>query len=258
MSERLRAVLGSVVFLFVAPGVVAGVIPGAISGWQFGPALLGLEPLRWIGGLLLTLGNIIVGLPILPLNALFTIIAIRWTVDSIAPLVRKQELLFWAVAAGLVVLFTPTDHLAEYGSLGLIFGIFGWLVRNVATVENGARKKVQYAIFAFLAFIGVQQWGPMGFGFSVPQFCVMTFCTAITCVALFYFRSVTYPGFAKAGRPVVWLTKFMGRNTLEIYVVHLLLFKLVILCLYPHNFLKTGLFVSHADWSTPAVVQHDK
>jgi protein-S-isoprenylcysteine O-methyltransferase Ste14 len=56
MSERLRAIIGSIVFLFVAPGIVAGVIPGTISGWQFGPALIRLEPLRWIGGLLLVLG----------------------------------------------------------------------------------------------------------------------------------------------------------------------------------------------------------
>ena len=30
-DERLEAIVGSIVFLFVAPGIVAGVIPWAIS-----------------------------------------------------------------------------------------------------------------------------------------------------------------------------------------------------------------------------------
>ena len=32
--SRLRAALGSVVFLFVAPGVMAGVVPWLITGWD--------------------------------------------------------------------------------------------------------------------------------------------------------------------------------------------------------------------------------
>ena len=59
MSERIKAVIGSIVFLFVAPGIVAGVIPWAISGYRMEPALLGVEPLRWLGALLLALGAVL-------------------------------------------------------------------------------------------------------------------------------------------------------------------------------------------------------
>lgn len=59
MSDRIRAVLGSVVFLVVAPGIIAGFVPWAISGWRFTQPLLGIEPLRWIGGLLLALGGVL-------------------------------------------------------------------------------------------------------------------------------------------------------------------------------------------------------
>ena len=58
-GERVKAIAGSIVFLFVAPGIVAGVIPWAISGYRMQPALLGLEPLRWLGGLLLALGAVL-------------------------------------------------------------------------------------------------------------------------------------------------------------------------------------------------------
>ena len=59
MSERIKAVIGSIVFLFVAPGIVAGVIPWAISGYRMEPALLGFEPFRWIGAVLLALGGVL-------------------------------------------------------------------------------------------------------------------------------------------------------------------------------------------------------
>lgn len=59
MNARLKAVIGSVVFLFVAPGIIAGAIPGALSGYRFAPALLGVEPIRWVGGLLLLLGAVL-------------------------------------------------------------------------------------------------------------------------------------------------------------------------------------------------------
>ena len=59
MSERIRAIIGSIVFLFVAPGIVAGVIPWWISGYRIAPALLGFEPFRWIGMLLLILGAVL-------------------------------------------------------------------------------------------------------------------------------------------------------------------------------------------------------
>jgi len=57
--NRLGPILGSIVFLFVAPGIVAGVIPWAISQYCMDAPLLGFEPLRWIGGLLLLLGAVL-------------------------------------------------------------------------------------------------------------------------------------------------------------------------------------------------------
>jgi protein-S-isoprenylcysteine O-methyltransferase Ste14 len=62
MREAVRKwvspVSGSVIFLFAAPGIVAGAIPWWISGWRMQPAFLGFEPLRWPGLLLLALGAV--------------------------------------------------------------------------------------------------------------------------------------------------------------------------------------------------------
>ena len=59
MNERLKAIAGSVVFLFVAPGIVAGVIPWSISLYVQQPPLFGVEPVRWLGVLLLALGAVL-------------------------------------------------------------------------------------------------------------------------------------------------------------------------------------------------------
>ncbi|RYE11043.1 MAG: isoprenylcysteine carboxylmethyltransferase family protein [Hyphomicrobiales bacterium] len=52
----MRAVAGSAVFLVFVPGIIAGAIPAVISGYRLEPALLGFEPFRWLGILLLIVG----------------------------------------------------------------------------------------------------------------------------------------------------------------------------------------------------------
>jgi protein-S-isoprenylcysteine O-methyltransferase Ste14 len=59
MRPRL-AILGSFVFLVVAPGFVAGVVPFWLTHWRFQPPLLGLRFLRLIGAALIVFGGAIV------------------------------------------------------------------------------------------------------------------------------------------------------------------------------------------------------
>lgn len=58
--RRSSAILGTFVFLFVAPGVVAGLVPWWITHWKFQPALLNLRPVRWLGAILLLAGVAVV------------------------------------------------------------------------------------------------------------------------------------------------------------------------------------------------------
>jgi protein-S-isoprenylcysteine O-methyltransferase Ste14 len=50
---RARSVLGTIVFLVVAPGAVAGLVPYLLNHWRPGSPLLGLEALRWLGLMLM-------------------------------------------------------------------------------------------------------------------------------------------------------------------------------------------------------------
>ena len=58
--RRVSAVVGSVFFLLLAPGTVAGVVPWWISGWRIRVPLLHFSPFRWLGVLL-----IVAGIPVL-------------------------------------------------------------------------------------------------------------------------------------------------------------------------------------------------
>jgi protein-S-isoprenylcysteine O-methyltransferase Ste14 len=50
-AAAARAWIGTIVFLFLAPGIVAGLIPWLISGWRWydwGPAAWVVVPIAWI------------------------------------------------------------------------------------------------------------------------------------------------------------------------------------------------------------------
>jgi len=58
--HRALALAGSAIFLVIAPGTIAGLVPFWLSRWQVGPPLLGLAPLRALGVVL-----VVAGLPVL-------------------------------------------------------------------------------------------------------------------------------------------------------------------------------------------------
>jgi protein-S-isoprenylcysteine O-methyltransferase Ste14 len=58
-SRRIMPVIGTIVFLFVAPGVFGVLIPFYVTQWQFAAPLLGLEPLRWLGWAVVLLGAVL-------------------------------------------------------------------------------------------------------------------------------------------------------------------------------------------------------
>ena len=58
MASRGGSILGSLAFLVIAPGTVAGLMPYWISGWEAHSPLLGLEWTRIVGLGLLVLGSL--------------------------------------------------------------------------------------------------------------------------------------------------------------------------------------------------------
>jgi protein-S-isoprenylcysteine O-methyltransferase Ste14 len=56
VNAKLGPIIGSIVFFGVAPGVVAGWVPYALTGWRLEEPLLGLWGGRPLGGILAAIG----------------------------------------------------------------------------------------------------------------------------------------------------------------------------------------------------------
>jgi len=54
-----RAAIGAIIFLCIAPGTIAGLIPWLITYWRPAPPMFGLEALRWIGAGLIVGGLVL-------------------------------------------------------------------------------------------------------------------------------------------------------------------------------------------------------
>ena len=60
MAGRIKAALGSLAFLVLAPGGVAGLMPWLITAWRPLPPGDGLGALRWLGLILIAAGLVVV------------------------------------------------------------------------------------------------------------------------------------------------------------------------------------------------------
>lgn len=197
-------------------------------------------PPRLLGGAMLLLAvNPMVGMALLPLNALFTIIFIRLMIDALAKrcFLNLEALL----ASGIVLAFMilPTAVVTEYGTAALITALFGYIMRHRPVIGKGGgvtgALPYGYAFFTWLIFVGSQQFL---FGFSWPYMVMMAAGTALTILVLLHFRAAQFPDItAKLPRIAVALFHLGGRRTLEIYVIHLVLFKFMAAWLYPDVFM---------------------
>ena len=59
VRKRILAMLGSAIFLVVAPGIVAGYVPWRICRWHVGASLLGISSFRVLGVLLIAAGLLV-------------------------------------------------------------------------------------------------------------------------------------------------------------------------------------------------------
>lgn len=189
-------------------------------------------PLKlWLGIGALILGDLVAGRELFPLNALVTIALIRVLIDPFMETMLKSKVHLWGVSIVLILIVIPSGLACEYGTLGLITAIFGYLVRNkdeIETITNGRfgpRDVTYYMLFALFAFVSIQQ---LSFMFTTEQFLFMAIGTAVVRIFLLYFDMATYPRLTKAvGVIPRYFIQICGRRTLEIYVVHLLILKFV-------------------------------
>ena len=130
--KRALALLGSAIFLVIAPGTLAVYVPWTFTRWRMAPPLLGFFPMRVLGGLMIA-----AGLPVL-LDS-FARFAIQG-LGTPAPVAPPQHL----VVTGLYRYVRNPIYVAVSS---LIFGQ-GLLFGSVSLLEYGL--VVWLGFFAFV------------------------------------------------------------------------------------------------------------
>lgn len=184
--------------------------------------------LMMAGAVLITVASFITGTGIFPLNALASIMLIRLILDWCMAPVMEGGRSIWAVALIMLLLVFPSYILTEYGTLGLIMAMFGFLVRWKDMLSEKWTLPA-FALFALTSYCVIQQ---LTFGMDILQTLAVFGGMAMLTVILCRFRDLEYAGLsARLPRPVTALLRVMGRHTLEIYVFHVILFKLATVAL---------------------------
>jgi len=171
----------------------------------------------WAGIGVICLANLGLGLDMLPVTILLTIMIVRLVLDPLMILLAGDRGLIWPLTVCLAILALPSGVVIEYGTMGLVLAMAGYLLRH----EPGADRTLLYIGLTGICFIIYQG---LVFQFSTPGMGFFMLGTTAVMALLYYFRPQTYPS---VGRKSAFLIQLCGRHTLVIYVLHLLLFKIL-------------------------------
>lgn len=181
------------------------------------------SPILWVGGGILIVSNFVVGMGVLPLNILFTIVFVRVVLDHVFLRMLKSRIDAFMGWLTLMLVLLPTYFLFEYGTAALILAFIGYIARNKDILKKeygfyGVRSHVWVFGSAFAFFVSQVLF--MGYFSPIQYACLFGGLTSMSWGLYCHFEPKTFT--TKS-----YLVSFLGRYTLEIYVVHLMLFKVI-------------------------------
>ncbi|MFA7276422.1 MAG: TraX family protein [Pseudobdellovibrionaceae bacterium] len=183
----------------------------------------------WVGGFILVAVNIMLGLYILPLNILFTMLFIRFSIDHVVRIYFKNS---ESMAVGLLTFFLvgiPTNYLVEYGTFAFPMVLVGYILRHgsemkLAKLSRGLSIATLCGVFIAANIIM--------FDFHTAQAVCAVGIMILTTMMMAGFSPASFPELTRMmGRPVSWMIRMGGRYTLEYYIIHLLILKITLFML---------------------------
>jgi len=181
----------------------------------------------FIGAIILIAMDWILFNSILAFNALVTIILIRLSIDLLMCYALYSRYILFLTIIILSLCYFGTSYVFEYGTLAFLFAMAGYITRHQVSLLKetflSPYDLIGLKVFLFAIFCLTQN---AQFGFSDPQFLFLGIGTALIMWTLNYLRPMTFP---KLKNPMlIRLLHLGGRKTLEIYVAHLVFFKLIL------------------------------
>jgi hypothetical protein len=187
---------------------------------QLGTKLIG-------GASILVATNLFVGFLVIPLNALWSVIFIRLSLNRIIRLIGKSEIILSIVLLAFMFLNPFLDFLWEYGGLAFIFALCGYYQRNGFADKKFVPAGI--AVFSLVAFIYSQQ---QLFNLPLAPLLFMIVGTIATMLILVYYLPKDGPAISSNNRFITKSLMIGGHYTLEIYVIHLTVFKAIYFALH--------------------------
>jgi len=189
---------------------------GFNSGHKFGW-------LVWAGAITLTVLHYVIHED-LHINILGTFILIKFLLEPLVKFILKDKFLFWATNICIAVSSPLIEFFLEYGAIGFTLAIAGWLNRN----REETSEIVSSSDFFIFAWISYVIYTFLTFGFSGPQTSIILLGAGISMWLLYNFNDLLMNSIRRRPKDIIEKTvRFIGRKSLEIYIVHVVLFQII-------------------------------
>lgn len=222
--------VASHIFYYFTPDITWLRIPDRISvpvflvaiGYNAGQRL---PKTIYIGALLIWLMNIAA------FNSYFvdflgTIILVRFLIDPMATAMLKNKSTFWAINVLLILLYPISNVFFDYGTLAFIMALAGWLGKNGKILAEHIIKPYEYFIFATLLYLLCMK---IAFGFSSIEIGIIAAGLSVTMYLLYNMKTLLMNSIRNKPTDAIGrFCKFLGHKSLEIYIVHILLFQSIV------------------------------
>lgn len=180
----------------------------------------------WMSAAVLVIISGLLGYSPIPLNILVTIIFLRWIQDYVAHTALRTVTGFCVITLLIAILDIPMMLVVDYGAVSLSIVLFGIAMRRAHD------QKIQFDGAPIM--VGVTGWllyniaMNISFPFVSEQRYSVLFGTAAVFVILYLFKPAVYTRISLE-IPTLFtaIIQFCGRRTLEIFVVHIVLFQIL-------------------------------
>ncbi len=173
-----------------------------------------------IGAVLIALSNYFL-LNLLFVNILGTIILVRYTIVPFTRWAIQSKERLIATYFILTAFSIFMNVVVEYGSLSYILAMAGWMNKNREEVSPEVAKVGDYFGWALVAYLFFTF---TSYDFTVPQMIVIGVGSAFVFWLLYNFKTLLLNSIKRKPRDVIsHFCHFLGRKSLEVYVVHVII-----------------------------------
>ncbi len=179
----------------------------------------------WYCAFALIAADILLGFDPFPLSFATTFILVRLCIQPVMEFALKSRAHFFFVNVLALALSVPAERLCDYGTQAFLLASAGWTLRNRGEAAPVIDVRAHFALVT-IAYIVLQQ---RIFHFNGPAVVYLIVSCALMSWLLFHLRDLLREDLRR--RPADILAKtcqFIGHNTMEIYVVHLIILSLAV------------------------------